>query len=62
LTSTFYSGAVLLAALSHMALFSVISGYFQPPQRDEGAAAHIFQLSIFFAVPVLLVFFASADW
>lgn len=48
--------------LSLIALLSVLSGYFQPPQHDEGTAAHIFQLSIAALVPVLLTFFATANW
>ena len=39
------SGQVLLI-LSLTALLAVLSGYTQPPQPDEGTAAHIFQLSI----------------
>jgi len=51
--------AILLSAI---ALLSVLSGYFQPQQHDEGTAAHIFQLSIAALVPVLLAFFATANW
>jgi hypothetical protein len=32
------------------------------PQNDEGAAAHIFQLSIVALVPTTLLFLATADW
>jgi hypothetical protein len=35
-----------LIVLSLIALITVLSGYTQPPQPDEGTAAHIFQLSI----------------
>ncbi len=52
----------LLIALSLTALLAVLSGYLQPPQPDEGAAAHVFQLSIAAFVPVLLLFCATADW
>ncbi len=38
------SGKVLIV-LSLIALLAVLIGYTQPPQTDEGAAAHIFQLS-----------------
>ncbi len=48
--------------LSSIALLMVISGYFQPPQPDEGAAAHIFQLSIMALVPMILLFISNADW
>ena len=36
----------IMVVLSFLALFAVFSGYAQPPQPDEGAAAHILQLSI----------------
>jgi len=55
------SGRVVIL-LSLIALLTVLSGYFQPPQRDEGAAAHIFQLSIVALVPTILLFLVSADW
>ena len=52
----------ILIVLSFTALLAVLSGYTQPPQPDEGAAAHIFQLSIVALVPVILLFLATADW
>jgi hypothetical protein len=52
----------ILSVLSFIALLAVLSGYAQPPQPDEGAAAHIFQLSVVALVPVSLVFLATADW
>jgi hypothetical protein len=55
------SGKVLIA-LSLVALLAVLSGYTQPPQPDEGTAAHIFQLSIVALVPILTLFFVTADW
>ena len=55
------SGKVLIM-LSLTALIAVLSGYTQPPQSDEGTAAHIFQVSIVALVPVILLFFATADW
>ena len=58
------SGKVMIV-LSLIALLTVLSGYTQPPQPpapDEGAAAHIFQLSIAALVPVILLFLATADW
>lgn len=48
--------------LSLTALLTVLSGYFQPPQVDEGTGAHIFQLSIVGLLPVILIFLATADW
>jgi cytochrome bd-type quinol oxidase subunit 2 len=54
--------ARVMMVLSVIALLMVLSGYMQSPQPDEGAAAHIFQLSIAALVPAVLVFFATADW
>jgi len=55
------SGYVMLV-LAATALLAVLSGYIAPPQRDEGAAAHIFQLSIAALAPLILSFVATADW
>jgi hypothetical protein len=54
------SGRILIV-LSLTALLAVLTGYTQPPQPDEGTAAHIFQLSIVALVPMILVFFATVD-
>jgi hypothetical protein len=54
--------AKVLIVLSLIALITVLSGYTQPPQPDEGTGAHIFQLSIVALAPAILVFFATADW
>jgi hypothetical protein len=48
--------------LSLTALLAVLTGYTQPPQPDEGTAAHIFQISIVALVPMILLFLATADW
>lgn len=55
------SGRVLMV-LALVALLTVISGYFGPRQSDEGAAAHIFQLSIVALLPMGLLFLATIDW
>lgn len=55
------SGRVIIV-LSLTALLTVVSGYFQPPQPDEGSAAHIFQLAIAALAPMILLFLATADW
>ena len=58
------SGRVVLV-LSLIALVTVLSGNLQPPeppQADEGAAAHIFQLSIAAIVLMIVLFLATADW
>jgi hypothetical protein len=51
-----------LIVLSLIALITVLSGYTQPPQPDEGTAAHIFQLSIVALGPMALLSFATANW
>ena len=33
-----------------------------PPQKDEGTAAHLFQLLIAVQLPLVLLFLATADW
>jgi hypothetical protein len=48
--------------LSFTALLTVLIGYTQPPQPDEGALAHIFQLSILALVATILLFLVTADW
>ena len=55
------SGYVIIV-LSLTALLAVLSGYTHPVQSDEGAAAHIFQLSIVALVPLILLFLITADW
>ena len=55
------SGYVILF-LSVIALLAVVTGYGEPPQQDEGTAAHIFQLSIMALAPTILLFLATADW
>lgn len=52
----------VLIGLALAAWFAVLSGYFRPPQFDERAAAHIFQVSIVAFVPTIIVFLATADW
>jgi hypothetical protein len=57
--------ARVLIVLSLTALLTVLHGYTQPPQlppQDEGAGAHIFQLSVVVMVPALFLFLATADW
>ena len=56
------SAGTLLMVLSVIALGTVLTGYFQAPQADEGTAAHIFQLAVVAVLPVSLIFFATADW
>jgi uncharacterized membrane protein len=55
------SGKILIV-LSCIALLTVVTGYFQAPQPDEGAAAHVFQLSVVALAPTILLFLATADW
>jgi len=52
----------VMMVLSLISLLTVLSGYLQQPQSDEGAAAHIFQLSMVALLLAIVVFFATADW
>jgi energy-coupling factor transporter transmembrane protein EcfT len=57
----------IVIALSLIALFTVLTGYLQPPHTqsgrgDEGTAAHIFQISIVLVALTILVYIATADW
>ncbi|MGC2719902.1 MAG: hypothetical protein WA209_09955, partial [Candidatus Acidiferrales bacterium] len=54
------SGKVVIG-LSLIAFGAMLSGYFGPVQQDEGAAAHIFQLSVALLVPSVLGFLATMD-
>src|ERR1022692_839174 len=56
-----HTGKIVLA-LSSIALLTVLSGYLQAPQTDEGTGAHIFQLTIVLLVPMIMLFIATADW
>lgn len=56
---------IVIFVLSVLALLAVLSGYTHPPQTpepDEGAAAHIFQLSIAAMALAIFVFLVTADW
>ena len=55
----------VIMILSVLALLTVLSGFThspQPPEPDEGAAAHIFQLSIVAVAFSILVFLVTTDW
>jgi cytochrome bd-type quinol oxidase subunit 2 len=59
------AAAIATLVLSLIALLTVLSGYLmppQPPETDEGTAAHIFQLSIAALFPTIIIFLATADW
>jgi heme/copper-type cytochrome/quinol oxidase subunit 4 len=51
----------LVSILSFTALVTVVTGFTQPPQPDEGTAAHIFQIAIVLLVPSLLIFLTTTD-
>jgi hypothetical protein len=60
----------VILGLSLFAMFLVVGatilvmlGIFNPvPGGDEGAAAHLFQLTIVLLVPAGLIFLVTADW
>jgi len=50
---------------SLIALVTVLLGYTKPRgtvEADEGAGAHVFQLSIVALAPTILVFLITTDW
>lgn len=59
-----------MVALALLALLTVMVGYTRPPlppppgrtESDEGALAHIFQLTIVALAPTILLFLVTADW
>jgi cell division protein FtsW (lipid II flippase) len=53
---------IVIIALSLIGLLVVLSGYLQPPQPDEGSAAHIFQIAIVLLAPTILLFLVMEDW
>jgi hypothetical protein len=61
-----WGSTIGLIVLALTALLAVLSGYMsgvtQPPQTDEGVAAHIFQLSVGALMPMGFLFLATADW
>ena len=50
----------IIVVLACIALLAVLSGFFLPPQPDEGTPAHIFQISIALLVPCIVAFFLTA--
>lgn len=55
------STAVLLSFFAlALVLGNVAAGV--PPQPDENASAHLFQLAMVLQAPLLLCFVATADW
>ena len=56
----------IVTALSVLALLTVmiglLTGYKQPAPTDEGALAHIFQLTVVLLVPMILLFLGTVDW
>jgi len=53
---------IAAVTLSLIAFVTVLTGFWQKPQADEGTGAHIFQLAIVLAAPTLLVSIATTDW
>jgi hypothetical protein len=42
--------------------YGMVTGHVPPPAGDEGAAAHIFQISLAALFPASVAFFVTADW
>lgn len=60
--SVYLAGAAIALSLFATAIVvgNVTAGI--PPQADENAWAHLFQLAMAAQVPLLLLFVATADW
>jgi len=56
------ASAKVALALSLIALLTVLTGFFQAPEPDEGTGAHIFQLAVAALLPTILLFLATTDW
>ena len=55
--------AMVITAFAVVALLDVVVlGYMRAPLQDEGAGAHIFQLSFVLMALVGMVFVGTADW
>ena len=52
--------AMSLVALLDVAV--VVSTGWERTLKDEGAAAHLFQLLVVLQIPLILAFLATADW
>ena len=52
----------VIVVLSVIALLTVLSGYLQRPQPDEGTSAHIFQIDIAALALAMLLFLVTANW
>lgn len=56
------AAARTMVVLSVLAMLLVTTGYFQAPLPDEGAAAHLFQISMLAIAAAFVVFLVTADW
>ena len=57
-----HASLTALRVLSTTALCLVIYGSTQPPQPDEGTAAHLFQLSVVTFVVAIVAYLVTAEW
>jgi hypothetical protein len=51
---------ILSAAAFFIVLANILAGV--PPQPDENASAHLFQILIVLQIPIIAVFILSANW
>jgi hypothetical protein len=56
------ASATVLLLLAVIALLTVLSGYTQPPQSDEGTLAHIFQLTVVAFAVFAFLFLGTTNW
>jgi energy-coupling factor transporter transmembrane protein EcfT len=53
---------IAMSLLAFLLVILVVATGWERRLKDEGAAAHIFQLLIACQLPFILVFLATADW
>ncbi len=53
---------IVMSLLALLIVLIVVSTGWERNLKDEGTAAHLFQVLIVAQVPLIVVFLASADW
>lgn len=55
-------GPVVMSALALLIVLVVFTTGWERGLKDEGAAAHLWQLLVVFQLPLVLAFLTTADW
>lgn len=53
---------VVLSVIAFLLVMTAMATGFERGEKDEGAAAHLFQLLIVAQAPFMLAFLATAEW